>query len=307
MLTTLTGSNYFMLKAEYDQLISAYVKKFGDNELQKIDGESAEFDRIREALQSLPFLADKKLVVLKNPSSNKQFVENSEKLFEELPTTTDVLIIESKIDKRISYYKNLKKKTDFREFNELDENSLVKWLINTTEKNNSKLSINNARYLIERIGANQQLLNQEITKLLIYSDSITKETIDLLTEPNPNSTIFNLLDMIFSGNTKKAIELYHEQRASKVEPQQIIAMLVWQLHILAIIKTAGNKSDIEISKEAKLSPFVVRKSRDVADRLHPAKLKKIINDLASLDNKLKSISIDADDALQAYLIAISKQ
>ena len=46
--------------------------------LQRIDGEEVEYDAIREALESLPFLASKKLVVLRAPSANKEFVEKVE-------------------------------------------------------------------------------------------------------------------------------------------------------------------------------------------------------------------------------------
>src|SRR3546814_19438404 len=65
---------------------------------------------------------------------------------------------------------------------------------------------------------------------------------DLLT---PQSTIFELLDAALSGNTRRALELYEEQRSMKVEPQQIIAMLAWQLHVLAVVKAAGERRSEE--------------------------------------------------------------
>jgi hypothetical protein len=50
---------------------------------------------------------------------------------------------------------------------------------------------------------------------------------------------------------------------------------------------------------------VVRKSRAIASKLTPTKLKELVADLTELDAKLKSVAIDADDAVQAYLLAIS--
>ena len=101
---------------------------------------------------------------------------------------------------------------------------------------------NDARYLVERVGTNQQLLANEIEKLALYDKDISKESIDLLTEETPQSTIFELLEAAFAGNHRKVQTLYAEQRAMKVEPPQIIALLAWQLHILAIIKTAGDRT-----------------------------------------------------------------
>ncbi len=299
MIITLTGSNGFLLRAELQRMVAEFVKEYTDMGLERLDGEEVEYDRIRESLESLPFLASKKLVVLRAPSANKEFVENAERLLSELPETTDVIIHEPKLDKRSVYYKLLKKNTNYREFNELDEYELAKWL--TTQ---ADISQTDAKYLIERLGANQQLLNNELEKLMAYDPKVTRQTIDLLTEPNPQSTIFQLLDSAFAGNRKKMLNLYAEQRASKVEPQQIIAMLAWQLHILAVVKTAVDSDDAQIASDAKINPFVVRKSQQITKNLSLQKLKDLIRDLARLDLQLKTTAIDADDGLQTFLLRI---
>lgn len=299
MKCTLSGSNSYALKAELDRLVKAFVAEHGDMALQRIDGEEAEYDRMREALESMPFLASKKLVVLRMPSANKEFVKKAEKLLNDLGDTTDVIIHEPKLDKRSVYYKFLKKNTEYKEFNELDEYGLAKWLTSEAE-----ISQSDAKYLIERVGANQQLLSNEIAKLKAYDPKINRKTIDLLTEPNPQSTIFQLLDAAFASDKKRMLNLYQEQRASKVEPQQIIAMLAWQLNILAIVKTAGERSDSEIASEAKISPYVVGKTRSISRSITLSRLKELVHNLAQLDLQLKTTAIDADDGVQNFLLSI---
>ncbi len=306
MITTLTGSNYFLLKTELDRLVTEFVAEYTDMGLERLDGEEAEFDRIREALQSIPFLASKKLVVLKNPSANKQFVEQVEPLLSDLSEITDVLIVESKLDKRLSYYKYLKSKTDFKEFNELDEQGMARWLVEEAKTDKAELNQANARYLVERVGLNQQLLSNELSKLISYNPKITRQTIELLTDKTPQSTVFELIDAAMAGRTKQAVDLYAEQRALKVEPQQILAMIIWQLHVLALVKTAGDRSADEIAKEAKLSPFVVRKTQNIARKLSLAELKALINEVLELDVALKSQSIDANDALQNLILKLGQ-
>src|SRR3954468_14390041 len=100
MITTLTGSNHFLLKAELDRLVSEFVAEHSDMGLERLDGEEAEYDRMREAIESLPFLASKKLIVLHRASANKQFVEQAEQLLTNLSESTDVILIEPKLDKR---------------------------------------------------------------------------------------------------------------------------------------------------------------------------------------------------------------
>lgn len=290
-------------------MVDDFVGKYGEMAVKRIDGEEVEYSKITEAVQSQPFLSDKKLVVLNRLGTQKEFAENFEKLIESISDSTDVIIVEPKPDKRSSYYKLLQKKTEFKNFAELSPRDLPNWLVTEAKSRlqGGTLQMADARYLVERVGPNQQLLGNELDKLLTYDPKITRQIIDLLTEPLPQSSIFQLLDAAFAGDAKHAMKLYEEQRALKIEPIQIIAMLAWQLHALAIIKTAAGKSAQEIASETGLSPFVVQKSQSIARRLTMPKLKQMVHNLSELDIKTKSTAIDIDDALQNYLIELSSK
>lgn len=292
---------------ELRQLVDAYVSQHSEFGLERIDGEAVDVARVQEALTSLPFLTAKKMVVLRAPGANKQFSEQAEQLLGDVPETTDVIIVEPKLDKRLAYYKFLKKNTDFREFPELDTAGLAGWLAAEAKTRGGSLSSSDARYLVERVGASQQLLASELEKLLLYDPQVTRRTIDLLTDATPQSTIFQLLEVAFAGNTTRALKLYSEQRALSVEPSQIIAMLAWQLHVLALVKTAAARSPGAIAKEARINPFVVQKSQNIARNLSLPKLKKLVADLLKIDMRIKRTSTDPDEALQHYLLTLARQ
>jgi DNA polymerase-3 subunit delta len=304
MITILSGENSFLVQQHLRQQVRDFVAEHGDMALEQLDGEEAEFDRMREALQSLPFLASKKLVVLRAPGANKQFAEAAVDLLTELPESTDLIIIEPKLDKRTAYFKLLKAQKNFHQYDELDANGLSRWLVTYAQEHGGTLGQSDARYLVERVGANQRILGNELKKLIQYNTNVTEATINLLTERAPQSTIFELLDSALVGNHKRTLELYQEQRTMKVEPQQILALLGWQLHILAVLKTAGERDVQVIAKEAKLNPYVVRKSQSIARRMSMQDLKQLIKETLDLDIRLKSESIDADDAIQNLLISI---
>lgn len=306
MVITLTGANSFGLKHELDKLVAAFLAEHDEMGLERVDGEEVEFDRLSEALTSLPFLASKKLVVLRSPGANKKFVEQAAKLLADVPETTDVVVVEVKLDKRGTYYKLLKKVTDYREFPELDANGLARWASEQAKLGGGGLNSNDARFLLERVGVNQQLVAHEVQKLLLHSPTISRQSIELLTEATPQSSIFELLEAAFSGNSRRMMTLYTEQRAMKVEPQQIIAMLAWQLHIIALVKTAGSRPPETIAKEAKVSPYVVKKTASIARSISPPQFKKLLQDLLRIDMRLKRESLDADEALQAYLLRLCK-
>ena len=305
MVVTLTGANDFLRKAELKKLAADFVAAHTEMAVERFDGDEAAVARMRESLASLPFLTERKLVILDELSQQKAFIESIDDILKDVADTTDLIILEPKLDKRLAYYKTLKKTTDFRDFIELDDNGLSRWAVDYAKGQGGSLSAADARFLIDRVGPNQQLLSSELNKLLAYDPNVTKAVITALTENAPQSTVFELLDAAFSGNTKRALELYHEQRTLKVEPQAIIAMLAWQLHALALIKTAGTRTTDDIAREAKLNPFVVRKTQTLARSRSLGQVRLMIQDLLDLDIKLKTVTIDADEALQLYLIKVA--
>lgn len=305
MIITLTGTNHFLLQQELSRLIQDFVAKHGDVNLERLDGEEVLVARLIEATQSLPFLADKKLVILRNPSTQKDFAEQIESVISRVPENVDLVLVEPKIDKRSSYFKVLKAKTEYREYVEPDTYQLNKWIVQYVKQQGGEISTSDSQYLVDRVGLNQQILYKELEKLLDFNTKIDRNSIDLLTDKTPQSTIFELLDAAFAGNGAKTIELYRQQRSLRVEPQQIMAMLAWQLHVLAVVKTAGNKNPEQIAKESKINPYVVRKTTNIASLITLADLRNLIKRALDLDLRLKSQKIDADLAIKHFLLTIN--
>lgn len=305
MIRIISGENSFEIARFINETVTKFAAKNGDLAIERIDGEEAEYPRLQEALQGLPFLSSEKLVILRQPSKNKQYVEKYEILLADLPETNEIIIVEPKLDKRSGYYKYLKKQPNFIEYSILDANALSKWVTHEVQLAKGVISQADARILVDRVGLKQQFLAHEIDKLLLYDPHVTRESIEMLTEKNPQSTVFELLESAFAGNVPRTIGLYAEQRALKVEPPQIVALLTWQLHILALITAAGNKSADNIAADAKLSPYVVRKSMGIAQRLSFSKVKALMHELLQIDIKSKSEALDSDEVLQNYLLKVA--
>lgn len=305
MITTLSGDNWFALDEALADIVSEFITEHSDLAVEKLEAEEASFSHIKEALVSLPFLTSKKLIILKEATHSKEFTEQFNELIKEIPDTTDLVIVERHIDKRLSVYKSLKSQTNYQEFNKLDYPSLIDWIVKTVKNRQGSISSVGARYLIERLGQDQILLSNEIDKLLLYDPVITNETIELLTENNPQSTIFQLVESAFKGQPKQTLSLYKEQRELKEEPQKIMSMLVWQLHVLTIIKSGKDKSFDQIIKEAKINPFVARKSQSLASSVDLIDLKRHISQLLQVDLRSKQEKLDLDEALENYLLNLS--
>jgi DNA polymerase-3 subunit delta len=304
MVVTLTGNNAFAIHKRLNDITNKFVKEYGDIALERIDGEEAGTNSILDAVQSLPFLSERKMVLIRNLGSNKQAAELIEQIISSIGDSTELIIYEPITDKRTSYYKVLKSKTQLEEYSDLDTGSLVNWLVNEVKKCAASLSSNDAKFLVERVGQNQELLFNELQKLITYDPQITRANIELLCEPTPQSKIFELLDAAFAGNKSFALKLYEEQRAQKVEPQAILAMVAWQLQILAIAKYAEGKPPGTIAKDTGMSPYPVTKAIGLARKTNEPKLKEMVQEIYEIDRRSKFSALDLDEALKTYITTL---
>jgi len=302
MIKTFSGKNSYGLSAVLKALVELYLAEAGDFAVERIDASEMETNDILQAVQSLPFLSPKKLVIITNIQNNSGLCDRIEEFVGRVANGVEVVIIDPSPDKRKTYFKQLQKMTKVQNFAEQQPHDLSIWVRELAKKLGADISAGDAGYLVERVGANQQLLSVEIEKLSLYNPKIDRKSIELLTDQSMQSSIFSLLDSAFSGNSAKAIKLYREQRASRIDPHYILAMLTWQLQAIALAVHANPQNESALISAGQ-SPFTARKSLAVAKRITKQKFRKMVVDLSELEGQIKTNS-DADAGIELYLLGL---
>ncbi len=303
MIVTLTGDNRYLIDNELKRLKDEL--SLTNLDITLINSQESSINDISMELSSYSLFNDKRLVILSEPSKLKGFDDQAEQIFSQVPDSTTVAIIEPNLDKRKSYYKYLKTNTEFKQLDALNGPSLVRWVTEYVSEHGGQIAGSDANYLIDRVGDNQLILSQEINKLLLYSKKIDKVSIDMLTDRSASSSIFELLDAAFDLNVKKAINIYNEQRIQKVEPEQILAMISWQLNALAIYMSSKNLPSDKVASDSGLSPYTLTKARQIASKISFSSLKQLVSDLSNLDLKSKTTSLDLDEGLKNFIVSLS--
>jgi len=303
-ITTLTGSNRFALREALKKIVEDFTSEFDAYGVERFEADNTEFPKIMDSIASQPFLTEKKLVIIEDPGANTDVKDKIEQILDSTSESTILVFFEPKIDKRGSLYKTLKKRTDFKEFNDLDEQQLASWVADTAKERGGSIQPTDARLLVQRTGLGQAGLSNEIDKLLSYNPNITKDSILLLTEASPQGTVFDLMDAVFRGDLKKVMSLYESQREQQVEPQAIMGMLAWQVHTMAVVGAQQSQDVNAIAQATGINPFVVRKTLSLTNKHSLKEIKDLVHKTLELDIRLKSESIDADEALQEYLISL---
>lgn len=291
MIYVLTGANSHQIQARLRELRESFIAKHGEEGLESYTGEDVSLDTLQNITSGLSLFTTHRLVVVRYLSENKPVAEQFVEEIKNIPEETVIILVEGVLDKRTAYYKALKKLEHFEEYSEPDERALRQWIKQVVEDEQATITPEAQQALLVAVGADQSRLAHELAKLTIYSKKITIDTVTALVEPNSQESVFALLDAALSGNQARAQELLLNLEHAHEDPYQIANMLIWQVHIVAVVASAGGMAESEIAKKAKLNPYVVKKTAALTKNISSQKLQQIIDTVAQLDITLKTKSV----------------
>jgi DNA polymerase-3 subunit delta len=292
MTITLCGPNAYEVRNALNALVKAFTKKHTTNAIERLDGITVTPPQLREQVSALSLFASQRLIILKDPSANKELFVALEDILGQVQDGVTLVVVDNVLDKRTKTYKVLKSKTDFREFAIPSEPQLLQWITKRVQDSGGQIAPADARLLLEYVGDDQWQLASEIEKLLAFNVTITAATIQNAVVPALQTSAFSLLDAALGGNSVEAQKLLANLRVGS-DPYEFFGLLVWQANALALVAMAPKISSAELVKVTGLKPFVLQKSQSLASRLGEEKVRQIVAVLATLDIQLKSTGIEA--------------
>ncbi len=286
------------------QKIKAIEQKFQEkidknaHNIQTLDAEFISADDFWQAIRSMGFLADKKLVIIKNIFSNRKLKDWQDELIKYLSEQKDspeenylVFWQSGKVDSRLKLFKALKKFKFVEEFVKLKPLEVKKWIERQVANNNKTISPQAIDILLSYVGNDLWQLYQEINKLLNYCDkNITDKEVKELVQAKIDENIFDLIDALGNKDKALALKLIEEQINSGVNSQYILTMIIRQYRIL--IKAKSLEEQIKypgaLAQALKIPGLVAEKAMAQTKMYNLAQLKKIYQQLLILDEKFKS-------------------
>lgn len=308
----LHGENTFASQEKLNLWKQGFMKKYGeDGNIETFDSKNINPGEFETNLQTLPFLCEKRMIILQNIFSNEIQKRISEML-NKLPDFCIIIFHETgNADKRTSLFKTITKIGKVEEFPKLDPFQTSNWIIERSKKINLNIDRNTATFLSQFAGSNLWKLSGELNKLKSFAENkpISQEDIKNLIRPSLSTSIFNFTDNLSQKNIQKSINILKELTDQGEELIMIFFMVVRQFRILIQIKSLISQglNEQAITKNLKLHPFVVKKTYSQTRNYSLDKLKKIYQNLLQIDIDTKSgiINISKNDTSELEL-AIEK-
>ncbi|MEZ4087808.1 MAG: DNA polymerase III subunit delta [Candidatus Gracilibacteria bacterium] len=288
----------------------AFEEKFGDMNVEIFEGKDLSAAQFSEAISTLPFLSDKKMVIIRNffkdaPADElKAAADHLEKIDENCIV---IFLERQKADARTALFKRIKKSGNVEEFPLMERYELAQWIATEVKKNNiTALSSKVINQLAETVGPDLWHMHQEIEKLGLYAQSgnpITEETIDSLVSPNPETTIFKLTDYLATKQAERSIKTLQTLLDKGENIIQVLFMIIRHFRILIQIQDclANNVDRKEIARKIKQHPFAVQNGIKQVQNFSAETLANIYEQLLKIDIAMKSGKIKMSTTDQTEL------
>lgn len=286
MITVLTGPNSF----EIDQALKKIIAEFGGLP-EKVDGESLELKQLPDLLMGSSLFADKRLVIIKGLSQNSSIWEKLPEWIGRISDDIRVVLVDEKLDKRTTTYKELKKVANVQEFVEWtdrDRSLAETWVVNQARSLDLDLDKKLAHHLVERVGLDQWQLASALEKLSLL-DEVTAESIDNSIEANPAENVFLLFELALDGHNKRVHDMLATLELTE-EPYKLFALLSSQAFQLAAVAAAGDGDSP--TKDFAIHPFVASKLSRHAKKLGKSGTKQVLQAFAQADSDMKLSKAD---------------
>ena len=312
MVYLLYGTVDYLINKTIDKIIND--NKIDEFNVNKYDLTNSLLTDIINDASSMSLFSDKKIIIVNNAyiftGTNKKYTEqNTEELENYLNNINDNTILifttnNEKLDERKKITKLVKKNGIVKDFNSIDNISLVKNLFE-----DYSISNDNVKYLISRVGEDSSLLASEIEKIKIYKNddkTITHDDITNLTTKSLEVNNFKLIDAIINKNKAEAFNLYQDRIKLNEEPIAIIISLANQIRIMYQVKQLylDGYTENNIASILKIHPYRVKLASQNAKKYDSDILLNYLKQLADLDINIKTGKVDKTLGLELFIIAL---
>ena len=287
----------------------------------RLDGLTTTFDDIMNACETMPFMGDKKVVVVyrasflkdKTDSAGTKTYNEILKYLKDLPPYTVLIMYYLFNDKRDTPKKSTKVKaldkvSKVVYFDKLKKDRYYKKVEEVFKEKGKEIEKIELRYFAEKVQNNFDIIRREADKLIAYTGDrvIGKNDIDRLIANSSEDDIFDLIDFISQKKVEKALDLLYELLSKSDQHMLIISNIennFKRLYEIKILVQSGARVN-DISSKFKLPTFVCEKLMNQCSKFSLKQLQRLMEICLETENKIKTTGVDKNMEMELMIFNI---
>ncbi|MFC1928196.1 DNA polymerase III subunit delta [Chloroflexota bacterium] len=332
MLYILSGQDDFSLARSLEEIKG----DIGDQAILAVstttlDGQQVTLDQLKTVCETMPFLARRRLVIIKEllgrfepkgksrhqkkatPVTNQQNEYKSlSTCIANIPDSTILVLIESRVSNGNPLFKKLSDKAVVKTFPLLRDAQLRQWIQSQAKEEGGSISPQAVNLLTKLVGSNLWIMASEINKLILFTSGrrIEEEDVKIVVSDTQQASVFAMVDAILKFKAEPAGQLLQRLLRTGAAPTYILAILSRQVEMIVRARELRNqrKPMIEIQNKLGLTAeFALRKTLEQASRYSLPQLKEVYHHLLEADLSIKTGKYDAELALNILVTELCQQ
>ena len=280
------------------------------------EGKNIDWQAVYDATQTLPFFAQKRLVVVENSGKFQAGAGSAEptgfleRTLDELPQTTCLAFFEEHAAKNRKVFKTISSKGVVFECGPDREDDVITWLARGFAREGKKFRRSTLELLIRRVGMDYDMLRMESEKIFAYvGDREVIEDADILavTCETVESRVFDMTRAMSEKNIRLVMERYQELLLNREPPLRILGALRSEIRNMlqvAELSAQGLRAG-DIAQKIGRQRFVVDHIQKRLRNYSQIQLADMLDVISETDRMIKSGDIEDKTGLEMLLVKFS--
>ena len=294
----------------------------------KGDAQALTPDELTAAAFTVPFMAERRLVIVKRllsrfetrapsrsgtsrrPKSQEvqPWTELADQLGE-MPATTDLVFADGPLGRGNPLLQRLKPMAQESVFQLPRGNELSQWVVQRASVHGVDIEPEAAAALADAVGRQPIILDSELKKLALSRDGerIRQEDVQRMVVYVREASIFQAVDAVVEGRTGDAIRMVKQIIDGGQPASYVITMIARQVRLLLLAKEmrAQRVAPREMGQRLKLPGFAVDRAQRQEARLPYERLTRMHRQLVDSDLAMKTTGVDEQLALELLIAEMS--
>ncbi len=322
------GQEKYLIKSALAAVESSVVDSdYKDFNYTVIDADKLNAHDVIDSAETMPFLAQKKVVIARKvPYFKTQktglMADEEDRLINYFknPSESTVLIfvLEDKPDKRKAIYKNFIKNGSVIEFGTLDKSTFPKWIVKTLKASGKTVEPKILNKMVEdtgylEYGSNKRLYDviNELNQLISYlgdRQNITVEDLNAIWKKSIEKSVFDMVDALGHRNMDAAFMIFEKLIYEGEPPVKILAMIVRHYRNLFKIKIYDNQgySPSVMASKLKLPPFILKKQLIQTKKSSENELSSKLQECLRIEYLLKTGKLEPKLSVEMLMIKLCR-
>ncbi len=281
----------------------------GQFNLSIIDAAQARTEEIIDAANTVSFFAERRLVIVENPTYFKSMGKKTEGedeeeqgdgdinllnyLQEPNPGTCLVFVTGDSVNSRTKAFKAVSKTGQALEFKHIKRRELEDWAKDRFRRLGKKIDAQALQYLVALNPEDMGILCGEIEKLSLLDlrqERVSIEQVKLAASASAEASIFDLVDFIGEKRSTLALEKLREIMGQGELPLRMLAMISRQLRLILVVKslTEEGYSQEDLVRALGMHPYPAGKIIGQARNFSVEQLEQALEICLEIDLALKT-------------------